>query len=76
MIYIINKTEDVEGRLDPGAVPGASTINASVPCIDPLNQEARKSRDRTARLRECMCNCRCIYVGGEIGSTDIESSKK
>ena len=55
---------------DPGAVPGGSTINASVPCIDPLNQEARKSRDRTARLRECMCNCRCIYDGGEIGSTD------
>ena len=27
MIYIINKTEDDEGRLDPGAVPGASTIN-------------------------------------------------
>ena len=53
--------------MDSGAVPDASTINASVPCIDPLNQEARKSRDRTARLRECMCNCRCIYDGGEIG---------
>ena len=59
-----------------GAVPTASTINASVPCVDPLNQEARVSRDRPAGLREWMCNCRCIYDGGEIGSTDIESSKR
>ena len=61
---------------DRGAVPRASTINASVPCIDPLNQEARKSRDRTARLRECMCNCRCIYDGGEIGSTGLLRMKE
>jgi len=33
MMYIINKTEDVEGRLDPGAVPGASTINTSTGCF-------------------------------------------
>ena len=57
--------------LDVGAVPTASTINASVPCVDPLNQEARVSRDRSAWLREWMCNCRCIYDGGEIGSTDV-----
>ena len=61
--------------LDSGAVPDASTINALVPCVDPLNQEARMSRDRSARLREWMCDCRCIYVGGEIGSTDVVKTK-
>ena len=40
MWYNINKLEDVEDRLDVGAVPTASTINASVPCVDPLNREA------------------------------------
>ena len=27
------------------------------------------SRDRPAGLREWMCNCQCIYDGGELGST-------
>jgi hypothetical protein len=66
--YIINillTLKQNEYGLDAGAIPASSTISASVPCVDPLNQEARKSRDRPARLREWMCNCRCTYDGAE-----------